>query len=57
MDLNTLQTIKNILDICSQRGAFKGEEMLHVGSVYQKLVEEIESRNKIESDDDESTEK
>jgi hypothetical protein len=35
--LQDLQLMKQIIDICSTRGAFKPAEMATVGSVYNKL--------------------
>jgi len=32
-----LDTIKNIIDLASSRGAFRGEELMEVGLVYNKL--------------------
>ena len=33
-----LDTIKNIIDLASTRGAFRGEELSQVGVVYDKLT-------------------
>jgi hypothetical protein len=32
-----LDTIKNIIDLASSRGAFRGEELMEIGTVYNKL--------------------
>jgi hypothetical protein len=32
-----LDTIKNIINLASSRGAFRGEELSQVGAVYDKL--------------------
>ena len=32
-----LDTIKNIIDLASSRGAFRGEELQEIGMVYNKL--------------------
>ena len=32
-----LDTIKNIMDLASSRGAFRGEELMEIGLVYNKL--------------------
>ena len=32
-----LDTIKNIIDLASSRGAFRGEELQEIGAVYNKL--------------------
>lgn len=33
-----LDTLKNILDLASSRGAFRGAELTQVGAVYDKLT-------------------
>lgn len=37
LTVNDLIVIKNVFDVCSQRGAFKAEEFQTVGQVYTKL--------------------
>lgn len=37
LSLNDLGVLRNIIDVASQRGAFKPNEMVAVGQVYQKL--------------------
>ena len=37
LTVNDLQSIKSIIDVASQRGAFKPNEMMTVGQVYNKL--------------------
>jgi len=32
-----LDTIKNIIDLATSRGAFRGEELYEIGAVYLKL--------------------
>lgn len=32
-----IDTVKNIIDLASTRGAFRGEELTQVGAVYDKL--------------------
>ena len=34
-----LDTIKNIINLAATRGAFRGEELTMVGTVYDKLTE------------------
>ena len=36
--ITDLDTIKNIIDLASTRGAFRGEELSQVGVVYDKLT-------------------
>jgi hypothetical protein len=37
LNINDLAAIKSIIDVASQRGAFKPNEMVPVGTVYNKL--------------------
>ena len=37
ISLNDLQVLANIVDLASQRGAFRGNELTQVGAVYDKL--------------------
>ena len=37
LTVQDLQALKNIIDVSTQRGAFKGSELLSVGQVYNKL--------------------
>ena len=37
LTISDLQMIRSIIDVSSQRGAFKANEMAQVGSVYNKL--------------------
>lgn len=36
--ITDLDTIKNIVDLASTRGAFRGTELTQVGAVYDKLT-------------------
>ncbi len=36
--LNDLQLLRQIVDLASQRGAFRGPELTQVGTVYDKLA-------------------
>jgi len=38
-----LDTIKNIIDLASTRGAFRGAELAQVGAVYNKLTVFLEA--------------
>jgi len=38
LTINDLAAMKNIIDISSQRGAFKPNEMVAVGTIYNKLT-------------------
>lgn len=37
LTVNDLSAIKQIIDVASQRGAFKPNEMVSVGTIYNKL--------------------
>jgi hypothetical protein len=37
INLSDLQSLLNVIDIATQRGAFKGNELSQVGAVYDKL--------------------
>lgn len=39
LSINDLSTLKQVIDVASQRGAFKPNEMVAVGQVYTKLDE------------------
>jgi hypothetical protein len=39
LTIQDLQALKSIIDVASQRGAFKPNEMVAVGQTYQKLEE------------------
>jgi len=36
--ISDLDQIKQIIDVATQRGAFRAEELSHVGAVYDRLV-------------------
>lgn len=38
ISLNDLQVLANIVDLASQRGAFRGNELSQVGTVFDKLT-------------------
>ena len=41
--ISDLDTIKNIINLASTRGAFRGEELSMVGTVYDKLTVFLEA--------------
>lgn len=43
INVNDLVALRNILNIAAERGAFKAEEMLEIGTVYTKLSNFLES--------------
>ena len=38
LTVNDLSNIINIIDVCSQRGAFKATELKGIGTVYERLT-------------------
>ena len=38
ISLNELQLLANIVDLATQRGAFRGNELSQVGGIYDKLT-------------------
>jgi hypothetical protein len=36
--LNDLQIIVNMIDVCTKRGAFEGNELLTVGQIREKIT-------------------
>jgi hypothetical protein len=43
ISISDLVAIRNIMNIAAERGAFKAEEMLDVGTVYTKLTNFLEA--------------
>jgi hypothetical protein len=41
--LNDLALVVTIVDVCSQRGAFKGDELAAVGNLRQKFAELVKA--------------
>ncbi len=39
-----LAGVVSIIDVCSQRGAFRGEELSGVGQVREKLIAEVKAQ-------------
>jgi hypothetical protein len=62
ISLQDLQVLSNIVDLATQRGAFRGNELTQVGAVFDKLstflqqVAAAQSANNEESDGVEGTE-
>jgi hypothetical protein len=42
INLNDFATVVNVIDVCTQRGAFKGDELLVIGSLRQKFSNIVE---------------
>ncbi len=49
INLNDITIVVNIIDICSQRGAFKGNELATIGQLRDKLAR-IVDESKQETD-------
>lgn len=43
MNLNDFALVVNIIDVCSQRGAFRGEELVAVGTLRQKFADVVKA--------------
>jgi len=53
-----IKTLAAIIQTCSQRGAFKAEEMLPVGTLYNRLMAMAQTQTMIQTGDkDEEKEK
>jgi len=46
LSLGDLQTVLSILDVCSQRGAFKGGELEDIGKLYNHLETFVKQNKK-----------
>jgi len=46
INLSDMALMMNVIDICSSRGAFKGEELMEVGQLRSKLAAFIEYAQK-----------
>lgn len=43
INLNDVAMVVNIIDICSQRGAFKGNELAVIGQLREKFAQAVEA--------------
>ena len=50
INLSDIKLCLNIIDICSQRGAFKGDELSSIGQIRDKLDVIIKQNNPLEDD-------
>jgi hypothetical protein len=48
--LQDMVTIVNIIDVCSERGAFKGNELLAVGKTREKIAAFLKLHQKTEDE-------
>jgi len=44
IDINDLIAVVQLIDVCSTRGAFRGEELLTVGAMRNKFAEIVKSQ-------------
>lgn len=65
VNLNDFATVINLIDICTERGAFKGNELLAIGQLRQKFANFVDanaekaneaSENQPVADEEEETE-
>jgi hypothetical protein len=43
LTINDLATVRNVIDLASTRGAFRGGELAEVGEIYNRLNQFIEA--------------
>ena len=51
LTLQDLQAVVNVIQVCSQRGAFKAEELSGVGALFNKVVAFLEQNAPKKSED------
>jgi hypothetical protein len=44
IDINDIAAVVQLIDVCSTRGAFRGEELLTVGAMRNKFAEIVKSQ-------------
>ena len=44
IDINDIAAVVQLIDVCSTRGAFRGEELLIVGAMRNKFSEIVKSQ-------------
>jgi hypothetical protein len=49
LTLQDLATVVNVIDVCSQRGAFKGEELSAVGQLREKFAAVVKANTPTET--------
>lgn len=50
LNVSDLQQTVEIIDICTQRGAFRAEELTAVGSLYDRITDFLKFTTQTESD-------
>ena len=56
LTLQDLATVVNVIDVCSQRGAFKGEELSVVGQLREKFAAVVKANTPTETAEEEKEE-
>lgn len=58
LNLNDFVTVVNLIDVCTERGAFKGNELLVVGTIREKFSAFVKANTPVEepSNETEATE-
>lgn len=56
LSLNDFALVVNIIDACTERGAFKGNELAPVGQLREKFVAFIKANSPEEVDEETNTE-
>jgi hypothetical protein len=51
ISLNDLVLVVNIIDTCTERGSFKGNEILTIGNLREKLVQFIKANSPATKDE------
>jgi hypothetical protein len=46
--INDIQTVVNIIDVCTERGAFKGPEIATVGNLREKFASFVKANTAVE---------
>lgn len=50
LSIGEMQALVNVIDVCCQRGAFKGEEITSIGMLREKLVATINLHAELETE-------
>jgi len=56
LTLNDLAVVLQVIDVCSKRGAFEGNELKDVGTLRNRIAEYVNARVPQKTEDEESTE-
>lgn len=56
INLNDLAVVLQIIDVCSKRGAFEGNELKDVGTLRERIAAFVDSRRPPEPEPEEETE-